>query len=678
MPFRTEQKKAAVAVTGEKRKAGAATPARAPASAAKGSASKKPKRAVEQDDDGDDFGDDDVIFNTPSAKKGKAAEATPKSSAKGNSKKAAATPAAKTPQPASGKKGGAAAKTPASAKGKAAASTPASSKGKAAAAADAPASSGKKKGKAAVQEVEEVEEEEDEEEDEDEEEGSEMEGSDEDDDLRDEFSDAEMDDGEDEEGVDDEDMDEDDEDDDGDEEGSGEEDGEDEGGEPGEFQLPTEREIEEERLKAPDVPALQQRIQEVLRVLVNFSERRQEGASRGDYMERLTEDLAITYGYVPFLIELFLQLFPPAECIEFLDANEKPRPLTIRANTLKTRRKELAQILINRGVNLDPIDKWSKVGLVVYDSTVPVGATPEYLAGHYMIQSASSFLPVMALGALEHERVLDMCSSPGGKSTYIAAYMKNTGVLFSNDANEQRLKATVGNVQRMGVRNCVVTNYDGRQYPQVMSSFDRVLLDAPCSGLGVISKDPSVRLQKDEGDIKRCAELQKELILAAIDCCDANSKKGGIIVYSTCTLTVEENEAAVDYALRKRHCKLVDTGLEFGVPAFTRFRGKTFHPSLNLAKRFYPHIHNMDGFFVCKIKKLSNAKGPKPELEGKKAAKAEVEKQKQKGMINGEEDLSEDEEEEEEEEEGEEEEDGSEEEGEGEGESDDDDDEEDE
>jgi ribosomal RNA methyltransferase Nop2 len=267
------------------------------------------------------------------------------------------------------------------------------------------------------------------------------------------------------------------------------------------------------------------RAQEVLRVLVNFSERREEGKSRADYMQRLTEDLATQYGYVPFLIELFLQLFSPPEAIEFLDANEKPRPLTIRANTLKTRRKELAQILINRGVNLDPIDKWSKVGLVIYDSQVPVGATPEYLAGHYMIQSASSFLPVLALDAQERERVLDMCASPGGKTTYIAACMKNTGTLFSNDANEQRLKSLVGNVQRMGVRNCVVTNYDGRVYPTVLTGFDRVLLDAPCSGLGVISKDASVRLQKDEGDIKRCAELQKELILAAIDCVDANSKK---------------------------------------------------------------------------------------------------------------------------------------------------------
>ena len=90
---------------------------------------------------------------------------------------------------------------------------------------------------------------------------------------------------------------------------------------------------------------------------------------------------------------------------------------------MKTRRRDLAQALINRGVNLDPI-KWSKVGLQVYDSQVPIGATPEYLAGQYMLQGASSFLPVMALGPVEKERVLDMCAAPGGKTTYIGKYIE--------------------------------------------------------------------------------------------------------------------------------------------------------------------------------------------------------------------------------------------------------------
>ena len=376
--------------------------------------------------------------------------------------------------------------------------------------------------------------------------------------------------------------------------------------------LPTDEELAAEAERPPDISHLRDRVKAVAEVLADFAARREPGRSRSDYVDVFSSDLCIVYGYSSEMIDLLLGLFSPAEALQFIETSETPRPVTIRTNTLKTRRRELAQALIGRNVNLDPIAKWSKDGLQVYESAVPIGATPEYLAGHYMVQSASSFLPVLALQAQPGQRVLDMAASPGGKSSHIAAQMGNSGTLVANDFNKERIRALQANLSRLGVRNSVVMNADGRDYPKLMGGFDRVLLDAPCTGLGVISKDPSVKAEKSYADVQRCAQLQKELLLAAIDSCvvDQPGKEGasgGIIVYSTCSIAVEENEAVVDYILKSRAVKVVESGLPFGVEGFTRHRSKRFHASLKNARRFYPHTHNMDGFFVCKLRKYANA-----------------------------------------------------------------------
>uniref|UniRef100_A0A672PH22 NOP2 nucleolar protein homolog (yeast) n=1 Tax=Sinocyclocheilus grahami TaxID=75366 RepID=A0A672PH22_SINGR len=384
------------------------------------------------------------------------------------------------------------------------------------------------------------------------------------------------------------------------------------------FKLPGSADRAKEGLLPMDLQTIHQRIKDNVDVLSHFTEKREEGKERSEYLSLLRSDLCTYYSYNEFLVSKLMDIFPLSELIDFLEANEIQRPVTIRTNTLKTRRRDLAQALINRGVNLDPLGKWSKVGLVIYDSSVPIGATPEYLAGQYMLQGASSFLPVMALSAQEGESVLDMSAAPGGKTTYMAQLMRNTGMIVANDANADRLKSVVGNIHRLGVTNSVICNYDGRQFPKVMGGFDRVLLDAPCSGTGVISKDPGVKTGKL---LACCLHVSMQIQLKPVD--------------SVKIKTVEENEWVVDYALKKRNVKLVPTGLDFGNEGFTRFKERRFHPSLKLSRRFYPHSHNMDGFFVAKLKKLSNTiptapKETEDEVESTKTETAASSEQIQK------------------------------------------------
>ncbi|KAL2759681.1 hypothetical protein ACRALDRAFT_1011504, partial [Sodiomyces alcalophilus JCM 7366] len=362
-------------------------------------------------------------------------------------------------------------------------------------------------------------------------------------------------------------------------------------------------------LLAPDLQLLRNRITENIRVLDDFSKLSEEGRSRAEYTAQLIKDICAYYGYSEYLAEKLFHLFPPREAFAFFEANESPRPVVIRTNTLKTHRRDLAQRLITRGVVLEPVGKWSKVGLQVFEANVPLGATPEYLAGHYILQAASSFLPVMALDPQENERALDMAAAPGGKTTHMAALMKNTGFILANDPNKARSKGLIGNIHRLGARNVVVSNYDAREFPKPMGGFDRVLLDAPCSGTGVIAKDPTVKTNKTERDFMQLPHTQKQLLLAAIDSVNHASKTGGYIVYSTCSVTIEENEQVVAYVLSRRpNVKLVDTGLPFGKEGFTSHRGKKFDSSLRLTRRYYPHTYNVDGFYVAKFKKT----GPTP------------------------------------------------------------------
>lgn len=302
--------------------------------------------------------------------------------------------------------------------------------------------------------------------------------------------------------------------------------------------------------------------------------------------------------YNEYLLEKFKELFSKNELQAYLEANEKQRPTVLRVNTLLKRRKDVVYMLGNRKVETDNLE-WCDFALVAYKSEVPLGATPEYLAGYYTIQGACSMFPVLNMEIKENLKVVDLCAAPGGKSSHLGEFMNNTGILYSNDVCKDRLFALRSNLSRMAITNSIISNMDAKDFN--VGKVDRVLLDAPCSGTGIVSKDPTIKTSKSWSEIKKLVKVQKKLILHAFDML----KKGGIMVYSTCSVLVEENEKVVDYLLMKREdARVCEPDVAVGKDGFTSFRGENFNGTISRARRLYPHVHNMDGFFYCKIRKL--------------------------------------------------------------------------
>ena len=312
-------------------------------------------------------------------------------------------------------------------------------------------------------------------------------------------------------------------------------------------QEPQELDIERNIMEA-DTGMLNMKIQEILQRLTELKGQGPNTESRVHMLIELKKLFCKYFSYNPELMDYIMHLFNPAECFAFLEMMDTQRPLTIRVNSLKTQRAALVKALTEKTVALEPIDEVSKMAFKINSSKVPIGATPEYLAGHYMLQSAASMLAVRALAPQPGEKVLDMAAAPGGKTTYIGQLMKNRGTIVANDMKTERTKALFYNCQRMGLTNVIITNFDGRKFPSCLKNFDRILLDAPCTGLGIISRDPSIKAKRTVMDIYKAAHLQRELLRKAIDLC----KVGGYVVYSTCSFAVEENEAVVDYATKKR------------------------------------------------------------------------------------------------------------------------------
>jgi NOL1/NOP2/sun family putative RNA methylase len=198
------------------------------------------------------------------------------------------------------------------------------------------------------------------------------------------------------------------------------------------------------------------------------------------------------------------------------------------------------------------------------------------------------------------EVVLDLASAPGGKTTHIAQNMENTGMLFSVEQDRLRIESLHSNILRCGVRNTIVIRGDARKVEQLPVDADRILLDAPCSGEGLIPLDPTRKISKTMADIMYCATREDEMLDAAV----RKLKPGGTIVYSTCSIAPEENEYVIDGILKKYpEMVIAPIDLEFGSPGYPNPYDVSLDPTLVLARRFLPHLHHTEGFFICKLVK---------------------------------------------------------------------------
>lgn len=302
--------------------------------------------------------------------------------------------------------------------------------------------------------------------------------------------------------------------------------------------------------------------------------------------------LAKTYGYDEWLISRFIEYVPDLD--RFLETMNGLPNQYIRTNTIKISNIDLEKRLTSKGFHLK--DTVIRDVFAVQKSPFPIGATTEYLLGYYYIQDLSSCIAVESLDVQEDQIILDMASAPGGKTTFIAQKMKNTGCVIALDINSARINSMVFNIARCGVMNSCIYKMDSRQVADLNIKFDRVLLDAPCSCEGVIIKDKTRKTSHTAQDVEYCVSNQMELIEAAIKVV----RPGGLLVYSTCSFAPEENENIVNSTLDRFDVKIEP--VLYGIEGLTNFGDIRFHDDMKNTKRLYPHIHNTLGFYIARLR----------------------------------------------------------------------------
>lgn len=329
-----------------------------------------------------------------------------------------------------------------------------------------------------------------------------------------------------------------------------------------------------------------------------------------DPKEQYSEYLKKKFPPKPGFIERMEKLLGEEGAEEFFEICYTKCPSSIRCNTLKITPSELMKRFDGYGWKIrQPFKEFPEV-MVIESGPKPgdIGKTKEHLLGYYYVQEISSMLPMLALQPKDGDFVMDLCASPGSKTTQAAAMMENGGFILANEINMGRIGILNSNLERCGVMNTIVTRKEGvvlceRLLKKSSLRFDKILVDAPCSGEGTLRKSPKTFLMWNPKMIKNIAKTQRKLAVAALRLL----KVGGEMIYSTCTLAPEEDEMIVDYLVRHFDVEVerLDLPLKFR-SGVTEWEGEELSSECSKCLRLYPQDNDTDGFFVAKIRKLSD------------------------------------------------------------------------
>ncbi|MFP4403856.1 MAG: NOL1/NOP2/sun family putative RNA methylase [Candidatus Woesearchaeota archaeon] len=275
---------------------------------------------------------------------------------------------------------------------------------------------------------------------------------------------------------------------------------------------------------------------------------------------------------------------------------------SIRVNTLKISINDLKK-RIQTEWNLTQIPWCSEGFWIKHKGTrKDIGNLIEHVLGYIFVQEAASMIPPIVLNPKPNEKVLDLCASPGSKTTQIAQYMENTGILIANDFKFDRNKALSLNLQRMGVLNVIMTLKDATKIKNyTKNEFDKILVDAPCSGTGAIRKSLKTIKIWNPNMITKLATTQKIILENAFNLL----KKGGSLVYSTCSVEPEENEGVINFLVEKyKNAKVEKINLDIiKSEPILEFNGVKYNNQVKKSLRIWPQDNDTEGFFICKIKK---------------------------------------------------------------------------